>query len=169
MWWQTVHSANTDIHRWLAKIHRLHLRVQVRHVQDRHLSLSVETQQVVLRQALLFPPLPAMAAAQRPLPDLAWVHQELRRANVTLGLLWEEYRAGTPDGFGYSWFCELYHDWVGRLKPTLRQVHIAGEKLFVDFAGQTMEVVDGFTGEVRGAEIFVAVLGASNYTYAAAC
>lgn len=119
-------------------------------------------------EALLFPPLPGVAAAQRPLPDLAWVHQELRRANVTLGLLWEEYRAGAPDGFGYSWFCELYHDWVGRLKPTLRQVHIAGEKLFVDFAGQTMEVVDGFTGEVRRAEIFVAVLGASNYTYAEA-
>jgi len=119
-------------------------------------------------EALLYPPPVAVPAEQRPLPDWAWVHRELRRANVTLGLLWEEYRAGAPDGFGYSWFCDLYREWVGRLKPTLRQVHVAGEKLFVDFAGQGMEVIDGLTGEVRRAEIFVAVLGASNYTYAEA-
>jgi transposase len=119
-------------------------------------------------EALLFPPLPAIAADQRALPDWAWVHRELRRPNVTLALLWEEYRAGTPDGFGYSWFCDLYRGWAGRLKPTMRQTHIAGEKLFVDFAGRTGEVVDGLTGEIIPVQIFVAVLGASNFTYAEA-
>ena len=71
---------------------------------------------------------------------------------MTLALLWEEYRTGAPDGFGYSWFCGLYQAWVGRLKPTLRQVHVAGERMFVDFAGQIMEVFDGATGEARRAE-----------------
>jgi transposase len=78
---------------------------------------------------------------------------------VTLALLWEEYRAATTDGFGYSWFCDLYRECAGRLKPTLRQVHIAGERLFVDFAGHTMEVIDAATGEIQRAEILVAVLG----------
>ena len=121
-------------------------------------------------EALLYPPPPAVAAEQRPVPDWAVVHRELRRPNVTLSLLWEEYRGGTgaQDGFGYSWFCDLYREWVGRLKPTLRQVHTAGERVFVDFAGHTMEVIDGATGEVRRAEIFVAVLGASSYTFAEA-
>src|SRR6201988_4507384 len=110
----------------------------------------------------------ARAADQRPMPDWAWVHRELRRPNVTLALLWEEYRAGAPDGFGYSWFCDLYRGWAGRLKPTMRQTHIAGEKLFVDFAGRTGEVVDGLTGEIIPVQIFVAVLGASSFTYAEA-
>jgi transposase len=83
-------------------------------------------------------------------------------------LLWEEYCDSTSDGFSYSWFCERYKEWVGRLKPTLRQIHVAGEKLFVDYSGHTMEVIDGLTGEVFSAQIFVAVLGASNYTYAEA-
>jgi transposase len=96
------------------------------------------------------------------------VHRDLRRPNVTLALLWEEYRAATTDGFGYSWFCDLYREWAGRLKPTLRQVHIAGDRLFVDFAGHTMEVIDAATGEVQRAEIFVAVLGASSFIYAEA-
>ena len=119
-------------------------------------------------EALLFPPPPAIAADQRTMPDWAWVHRELRRPNVTLALLWEEYRGGAPDGFGYSWFCDLYRGWAGRLKPTMRQTHIAGEKLFVDFAGRTGEVVDGLTGEIIPVQIFVAVLGASNFTYAEA-
>ena len=85
-------------------------------------------------EALLFPPPPGTPADQRPTPDWAWVHRELRRPNVTLALLWEEYRAGAPDGFGYTWFCDLYRGWAGRLKPTMRLVHLAGEKLFVDFA-----------------------------------
>jgi len=119
-------------------------------------------------EALLYPPRPDVPTEQRPAPDWAAVHRELRRPNVTLALLWEEYRAGAADGFGYSWFCDLYRAWVGRLRPTLRQVHLAGDKLFVDFAGHTMEVFDGATGEVRRAEIFVAVLGASNFIYAEA-
>ena len=121
-------------------------------------------------EALLYPPPPGVASEQRPIPDWAVVHRELRRPNVTLSLLWEEYRGGTgaQDGFGYSWFCNLYREWVGRLKPTLRQVHTAGERVFVDFAGHTMEVIDGTTGEVRRAEVFVAVLGASSYTFAEA-
>jgi transposase len=94
-------------------------------------------------ERLLFPPPPALPAAQRPMPDLAGVHRELRKPNMTLALLWEEYRAGAPDGFGYSWFCDLYREWVGRLKPTLHQVHIAGERMFVDFTRHTMEVFDG--------------------------
>jgi len=119
-------------------------------------------------ETLLFPPLPDLPSDQRPMPDWATVHRDLRRPNVTLALLWEEYRAATTDGFGYSWFCDLYRDWAGRLKPTLRQVHIAGERLFVDFAGHTMEVIDATTGEIHRAEIFVAVLGASSFIYAEA-
>jgi transposase len=119
-------------------------------------------------EALLFPPPPNVPVDQRPVPDWSAVHREMRRPNVTLALLWDEYRAGTADGFGYSWFCDLYRAWAGRLKPTLRQVHTAGEKLFVDFAGHTMEVVDGASGEIGRAEIFVAVLGASSFIYAEA-
>jgi transposase len=121
-------------------------------------------------EALLYPPPSQVAPERRAIPDWAAVHRELRRPNMTLALLWEEYRggAGAQDGFGYSWFCDLYREWVGRLKPTLRQVHPAGERVFVDFAGHTMEVVDGATGEVRQAEVFVGVLGASSYTYAEA-
>jgi transposase len=121
-------------------------------------------------EALLFPPAPNVPTEQRPVPDWAVVHRELRRPNVTLALLWEEYRggAGVRDGFGYSWFCDLYRAWVGCLKPTLRQVHTAGERVFVDFAGHTMEVIDGATGEIHRAEVFVAVLGASSYVFAQA-
>jgi len=121
-------------------------------------------------EALLYPPPSEVATERRPVPDWAVVHRELRRPNVTLALLWEEYRNGPggQDGFGYSWFCDLYREWVGRLKPTLRQVHTAGERVFVDFAGHTMEVIDGATGEIRGAQVFVAVLGASSYTFAEA-
>jgi transposase len=119
-------------------------------------------------EALLFPPLPDVPSDQRPVPDWSAVHRDLRRPNVTLALLWEEYRTAAADGFGYSWFCDLYREWTGRLKPTLRQVHIAGERLFVDFAGHTMEVIDPATGEIQRAEIFVAVLGASSFIYAEA-
>jgi transposase len=116
--------------------------------------LSAELDDAQLER-LLYPPLSAVASERRPMPDWAMVHRELRRPNVTLALLWEEYRTGpgAQDGFGYSWFCDLYREWVGRLKPTLRQVHTAGERVFVDFAGHRMEVIDGATGEIRRAEI----------------
>jgi len=115
----------------------------------------------------LFPPTPG-AAHERPLPDWPAIHQELRRKGVTLGLLWQEYRAVHPDGYQYSQFCDLYRRWARAVDPVLRQHYVAGERLFVDYAGQTVPVVDRRTGEEREAQIFVAVSGASNYTYAEA-
>ena len=114
----------------------------------------------------LFPPPPS--ERNRGQPEWSRVHAELKRPGVTLRLLWEEYRIEQPDGYGLSRFCELYQLWRGRRSPVMRQHHVAGEKLFVDYAGQTIEVVELATGEVRQAEIFVAVLGASNFTYAEA-
>ncbi|MEI6560442.1 MAG: IS21 family transposase, partial [Rhodospirillaceae bacterium] len=116
----------------------------------------------------LFPPAVAPSAKPRHEPDWAAVHQEMRRRGVTLQLLWQEYRALHPDGFGYSWFCDSYRDWSGRLSPTMRQSHPAGERLFVDYAGQTAEVIDGTTGEVLTAQVFIGVMGASSYTFATA-
>jgi len=104
----------------------------------------------------------------RPLPDWTKVHEELKRRGVTLMLLWEEHRAECPDGHGYSQFCELYGQWRKRLSPTMRQVHVAGDKMFVDWAGDTVDIVDALTGEVHAAHLFVAALGASSYTYAEA-
>lgn len=119
-------------------------------------------------EAQLYPPPEATPADQRPLPDWAQVHRELKRKGVTLELLWQEYRGEHPEGYGYSRFCDLYRAWAKRLPPTMRQHHVAGERLFVDYAGTTMEVIDGLTGEVLKAELFVAVLGASSYTWAEA-
>ena len=118
--------------------------------------------------ARLFPPVTAIPTGERALPDWAVVHRELRRKGVTLALLWEEYHANHPNGFRYSRFCELYQAWCGAAEPRMHQVHKAGEKLFVDYAGQTAAVVDRATGVVREAQIFVATLGASSYTYAEA-
>jgi transposase len=114
---------------------------------------------------LLFPqeghPLP-----QRPEPDWATVHQELRsRKHVTKLLLWQEYREQQPEGYEYSQFCERYARWAKRLSVTMRQSHRAGEKLFIDFSGDGIDVVDPKTGECQKARLFVAVLGASNLTY----
>ena len=102
---------------------------------------------------------------ERPLPDPAWIHTELRRAGVTLELLHLEYLAQHPAGYRYSAFCMHYRQWVDRQRLSMRQVHTAGEKLFVDYSGKKPEVVDPATGVVRPVELFVAVLGASNYTY----
>jgi transposase len=103
-----------------------------------------------------------------PQPDWKHVHKELKRKGVTLSLLWLEYRQEHPSGYGYSQFCHCYREWQKHLNPTMRQKHKAGEKMFVDYAGQTIPVVDAVTGEIRQAQIFVATLGASNYTYAEA-
>lgn len=111
---------------------------------------------------------PAPTTDQRPVPDWAVVHRELRRKSVTLQLLWTEYRAVCPEGFGYTWFTERYRVYAGRLDLVLRQDHRAGEKLFLDFAGQTIPITDPRTGEITQAQLFVAVLGASSYTYAEA-
>ena len=116
----------------------------------------------------LYPPSPLLPTSARAQPDWASIHRELRRKGVTLTLLWHEYRAAHPEGFGYSWFCEQYAAWVGKLDVVMRQEHRGGERLFVDYAGHTAEVVDQRTGAIRQAQIFVAVLGASSYTYAEA-
>ena len=120
-----------------------------------------------LERKLFTPPFVATETL-RPQPEWALIHAELRRPIVTLLLVWEEYRAGRPEGYGYSRFCDLYAAWRGRLSPTMRQVHPAGERMFVDYAGQTVGVIDGATGEERQAQVFVAALGASNFTYAEA-
>lgn len=102
-------------------------------------------------------------------PDWADIHRELKRKHVTLSVLWDEYIERNPEGYRYSRFCELYRSWEGRVSVTMRQTHVGGDKLFVDYAGDTMPViVDRLTGEVRQAQIFVAVMGASNFTYAEA-
>lgn len=108
------------------------------------------------------------AAASRPTPHWPTVHRELRRKGVTLQLLHMEYKERHPDGYQYTQFCRRYRAWQGRLDLVMRQEHRAGEKLFVDFAGMTLPIVDPETGEVWQAQLFVAVLGASNYTYAEA-
>jgi transposase len=119
-------------------------------------------------ERLLFPSGPARAPASHVVPDWATVHHELKRKGVTLFLLWQEYKAATPDGLQYSWFCHTYRAWASKLDLVMRQSHRAGEKLFVDYAGQGIPVVNRHSGEVHEAAIFVAVLGASNYTYAEA-
>jgi transposase len=101
-------------------------------------------------------------------PDWASFARELKRPGVNLMVLWEEYRAADPAGYGYSRFCDLYREFERRLSPVMRQHHVAGDKVFVDYSGKKIAIVDPATGEVRDAEIFVAVLGASSYTYAEA-
>lgn len=101
-------------------------------------------------------------------PDWAALVVEMRKPAVTLQILWDEYRAVHPEGYGYSRFCELYRSFEGRLSPSMRQEHVAGDKVFVDYSGKKVAIADPHTGEVREAELFVAVLGASGYTYAEA-
>ena len=101
-------------------------------------------------------------------PDWAELARELKRPGVNLMILWEEYREIHPEGYGYSRFCELFREFEKRLTPVMRQHHVAGDKAFVDYSGKKIGIVDPYTGEIREAEIFVAVLGASNLTYAEA-
>jgi hypothetical protein len=105
---------------------------------------------------------------QRPQPDWAEVHRELRRKGVTPQLLWMEFKQRCPEGHQYTQFVQHYRQWAGRLDVVLRQDHRAGEKLFLDFSGPTLPITDPVTGVVAAAQVFVAVLGASNYTYAEA-
>ena len=130
--------------------------------------LPAELDDDVRLENRLYPPASDLPSDERPHPDWSLVHRELRRPNVTLMLLWQEYRAEHPDGYGYSRFCELYGEWRRSVSATMRQTHVAGEKLFVDFAGDTVAVIDPLTGDIRPAHIFVAALGASNFTYAEA-
>jgi len=119
-------------------------------------------------EARLFVSAERPPTASRPLPDWSSVHRELRRKGVTLQLLHLEYKERHPDGYGYTQFCHAYRTWAGRLDLVMRQEHRAGEKLFVDFAGGTLPITDPETGAVWQAQLFVAVLGASSYTYAEA-
>jgi len=117
-----------------------------------------------LLERLLFPV--RETSLPRPALDMAYLRNEMRKQSVTLQLLWEEYRSHTSDGYSYSQFCQLYGDWVGKQAISLRQEHRAGEKLFVDFAGDTIPIHDPRTGEISQGHVFVGVLGCSNYTYA---
>jgi transposase len=122
----------------------------------------------VLEQRLFPAPSNKLGARRHPEPDGAVLVREMKRPGVSLLILWEEYDAVHPQGYGYSRFCELYRAFERRLSPTMRQTHVAGHKAFVDYSGKKVPIVDPLTGEVRMAEIFVAVLGASNLTYAEA-
>ena len=110
----------------------------------------------------------APQAGQRPLPDFAEIHRELHRTGVTLQLLHVEYLGRHRDGYGYTQFCRYYKQWRGKQQRSMRQVHRAGEKSFVDYSGKKPHIVDPKTGEVQEVELFVAVLGASNYSFAEA-
>jgi transposase len=99
---------------------------------------------------------------ERPAPHWPTVRRELARKGVTLDLLWNEYKAEHPDGYAYTWFCTRYSEWANALPLTLRQTHAPGEKLFVDYSGDKVAIINAETGAIREAELFVAVLGASN-------
>jgi len=118
-------------------------------------------------ERLLFP---SSGPFRRNLPMPCWteVHEELKRKGVTLALLWHEYKEKHPNGYQYSWFCHEFKRWSGVIDVVMRQNHRAGEKCFVDYAGHTVPVVDRLTGEIKDAQIFIGVLGATNYTYAEA-
>ncbi len=120
--------------------------------------------------ALLFYPTADVAPSKRyQLPDWALVHQELKRKGMTKQLLWEEYTQNYPNRcYSYSQYCDRYRDWCKRQKRSMRQQHKAGEKCFVDYCGPTVPIISPSTGEIRLAQVFVAVMGASNYTYAEA-
>lgn len=107
-------------------------------------------------------------ASDRPMPDPAAIHIELRRVGVTLVLLHMEYLEKFPNGYQYSKFCNVYREWLAKRSPTMRQTHVAGDKTFIDYSGKKPHIVDPETGEIREVELYVAVLGASNYTFAEA-
>jgi transposase len=120
-------------------------------------------------EGMLFGPASVASEPQRGLPEFADLHEQLQRdSNLTLQLVWSEYRQAQPDGYGYSRFCELYQRWRRKLDVVLRQEHKAGEKMFVDWAGATIPVHDASGAPTGQAPLFVAVLGASSYTYAEA-
>ncbi len=114
-------------------------------------------------------PIRAKAVERRPQPDWKTIHEQLQQhRHLTLQLVWEEYRQANPEGYRYSWFCERYQHWRRHLDVVLRQEHKAGEKMFIDWGGATIPVYDATTGQAWTASLFVAVLGASSYTYAEA-
>lgn len=118
---------------------------------------------------LFYPAADTRGSSRFQLPDWPTVHQELKRKGMSMQLLWQEYTERYPNRcYSYSQFCERYRGWCQLQKRSMRQQHKAGEKCFIDYCGPTVPIVSGSTGEIRQAQIFVAVLGASNYTYAEA-
>jgi transposase len=167
---------------------RLHAGLSMRHI-NRSLRLSLGTIQKITSkahelgldwptiqllgdQALVqkfYPNADTSTSTHLQQPDWQEVHKELKSKGVTLLLLWEEYTQQIPNrSYSYPQYCRLYRKWRKKQKRSMRQQHKAGEKLFVDYAGKTVPIVNGSTGEIRSAQIFVAVMGASNYTYAEA-
>ncbi|MHB8742703.1 MAG: IS21 family transposase [Sulfuricaulis sp.] len=164
------------------------LRLKAERLSDRQIAAAIGSARSTVqecirrcREAGLVWPLPAeldeealhaqmycrrVPLSRSPAPDFAYLHAELKRPGVTRMLLWQEYKAAQPDGWQYSEFCDQYRRWLGRQDVVLRHTHQPGDKLFVDYAGQTVPITDRLTGLVREAQIFVAVLGASNYAYA---
>jgi len=120
-------------------------------------------------EATLYPPKPRPGEPPRGAPDWPKIQAELSRKGVTLLLLWREYRREHPKGYGYSRFCGMYSDWEKGSELRMLQHHKAGEKLFVDFAGQTLGITDASTGEVKQAQIFVSAMGVSQKIFARAC
>lgn len=119
--------------------------------------------------SLFYPEADTRPSKRLEMPAFPEIHRELNRKGMTKQLLWEEYTEQYPNrSYSYAQFCHLYNEWKAKLRRSMRQTHKAGEKLFVDYAGPTVPIVDASTGEIRDAQIFVAVLGASNYTYAEA-
>ena len=101
----------------------------------------------------LFPTIPLVSPEKRQMPTMEYLHQELKKKGVTLQLLWQEYKEKCPEGYQYSQFCHRYHQWAKKLDPCLHQEYRAGEKLFVDYAGQTMEIIDPETGEIHNSDL----------------
>lgn len=119
-------------------------------------------------EILLFPSKSGRPKSTTSLPDFADAHERLKQKGMTLALLWERYKKDNPDGIQYSRYCDLYREWLRKVDVVMRQSHRAGERLFSDFAGSTLPVINPNTGEVSAAHVFVAAMGASSFTYAEA-
>ena len=146
----------------LGAIHQIISQAKARNI-DWSAIASMDDQQLA---RLFYPESDTRVSSQFQSPDWRLVHQELKRKSVTKHLLWEEYTQSYPNrSYSYPQYCFLYQAWLKKQRRSMRQVHLAGDKLFVDYAGQTVPIVDGDSGEIRTAQIFVAVLGASNYTF----
>lgn len=130
--------------------------------------LSEDLDERSLHEKLFPEPDHTPTPSNRRMPDMKYLHRELRRPGVTLFMLWEEYRERELQGYSKTQFYLHYRSWANRLNPTMRQEHKAGEKVFVDYAGKKPEIVDPKTGEIREVELFVSCLGASGYIYAEA-
>lgn len=114
----------------------------------------------------LYANVPRPPSTKPVMPSMSYLFQEMKRKHVTLQLLWYEYKQGNPDGYQYSYFCEQYNRWRKSLDISLRQEHLAGEKAFIDYAGQTVPILNPDDGKIEvDAQIFIAVMGASNYSY----